>query len=49
MIFDEPYINEYREPRPDGFREVFKAVLCPACFEPYFNELTDDDDEGNGC
>lgn len=49
LIFDEPYINEYSEPRPDGFRERFKLVLCPACFEPYFNEWTaDEHDEGNG-
>lgn len=45
LIFDEPYIRMYSESRPDCFRERFKQVLCPACFEPYFNELEDDDGE----
>lgn len=45
MIFDEPHIREYSEPRPDGFREHFKQVLCPACFEPYFKEINREDDE----
>lgn len=39
VVFAEPYIREYSDPRPDGFWEHFKQVLCPVCFEPYFKEL----------
>lgn len=45
LVFDEPYIKKYSDIQPDCFRERFKQVLCPVCFEPYFNELEDDDDE----
>lgn len=39
LIFDEPYIREESDWRPDCFKERFKTVLCPSCFEPYFNEI----------
>lgn len=45
LVFDEPYIDEYSEPRPDGFRERFRIVSCPACFEPYFREIESEESE----
>lgn len=44
MVFDEPYIREYKDPRPDGFWERFKQVLCPSCFLPYFHEIEEFED-----
>lgn len=41
--FDEPLIREWKEPRPDGFREKFRQVLCPVCGEPHFHEEDGDD------
>lgn len=44
-VFDRPFVKEYSEPRPDCFRERFKEVLCPICWQPYFNELEESEDE----
>ena len=44
LVFDRPFVKEYSEPRPDCFRERFKEVLCPRCWQPYFNELEESED-----
>lgn len=44
LVFDQPTIKEWSEPRPDCFRERFKEVLCPGCGQPYFNELEESED-----
>lgn len=43
-IFDAPYTRETSDHRPDGYREKSKSVLCPACFEPYFKEIREDEE-----
>ena len=45
LVFDQPFVKEHSEPRPDCFRERFKEVLCPICGQPYFNELEESEDE----
>lgn len=45
LVFDRPFIKEESDVRPDCFRERFKIVLCPSCFQPYFNELDEEDEE----
>lgn len=37
--FDEPYVRVGNEHMPDCWMERWKQVLCPVCFEPYFNEI----------
>jgi rubredoxin len=49
LVFDEPYIKQWSDTRPDCFRERFKQVLCPGCFGPYFDEMVAErDDEERG-
>ena len=48
LVFDRPFVKEYSEPRPGPgcFRERFKEVLCPRCWQPYFNEWEESEDAG---
>lgn len=46
LVFDQPTVKQWSEPRPDCFRERFKKVSCPYCGGPYFNEMEDESDAG---
>lgn len=43
--FDTPYIRQGFEHMPDCWAERWKQVLCPVCFEPYFDEIEEGAEE----
>ena len=44
LIFARPLVTERTEPRPDGFRERFREVLCPVSMAPHINKVEDEED-----
>lgn len=42
-LFEDPVLEEYDEPMPDGFKEHWTVLHCPECGSAFVSGIVEDE------